>query len=601
MPAAPNWELRLRAPTRTLPTWSPHAPERLVFRSDEGGSYQAYAWDRATGDVRRVTDERVGVLLASVSGDGSEVVWFSDPTGEESGRWLAMPFAGGEVREVLPGAPPGWPDGLALGTELAVGVIADRGGFGVYVSERGDAAKEIFRDVDLVSFSGTDEHTEGFDLAGLSADGSLVCIEAANDGDSLHRRLVALDPRTGAVVGELADPPGFALWAFAWSRVAGDRRLLFGHEIADRLRPAIWSPDTGERVELEVDLPGDVTPIDWWPDAGSVLLRHRFRGRDRLYRFDLARGTMTAIDHPAGEIHGARVRPDGRVWMRASSAERAPELLNDAGEEFLPAAPGGLRTGRPYREWLFRNAAGDLVHGWLAMPPGDGPFPIYLKVHGGPDWLYMDTWFADVQSLVEEGFAVAMVNYRGSIGYGRTWRNHIVGNMGLPEVEDVVSGLDDLLARGVADPERIVIGGWSWGGYITLLALGRYPDRFTAGVAGAPVGDYLGSYDESAPSLQAWDRSLFGGVVTDMPEFVRDRSPITYADRVRAPVLVLIAEHDTRCPPKQAHDYVDAVRAAGGEAELYTYDEGHNSYVVDEEIREWGAVLEFLRRRIRLP
>ena len=143
--------------------------------------------------------------------------------------------------------------------------------------------------------------------------------------------------------------------------------------------------------------------------------------------------------------------------------------------------------------------------------------------------------------------------------------------MGLPEVEDVVSGLDDLLARGVADPERIVIGGWSWGGYITLLALGRYPDRFTAGVAGAPVGDYAGSYDESAPSLQAWDRSLFGGVVTEMPEFVRERSPITYADRVRAPVLVLIAEHDTRCPPKQAHDYVDALREAGGEAELYTW------------------------------
>jgi acetyl esterase/lipase len=601
MPDTPTWELRYRAPTRTLPTWSPRAPERLVFRSDEGGSYQAYAWDRSTGDVRRVTDERVGVLLASVSGDGSEIVWFSDPTGEESGRWLAMPFRGGRAREVLPGAPSGWPDGLALGAELAVGVIADRAGFGVYVSERGEAAKEIFRDVDLVSFSGTDEHSEGSDLVGLSPDGSLVCIEAANDGDSLHRRLVALDPRTGAVVGELADPPGRALLAFAWSKVPGDRRMLLAHELADRLRPAIWSPETGERVDLEVDLPGDVVPIDWWPDAASVLLRHRFRGRDRLYRFDLGRGTLTSIDHPVGEIHGARVRPDGRVWMRVSSADRAPELLADAADEILPAAPGGLRTGRPYREWLFRNGAGDLVHGWLATPSGDGPFPLYLKVHGGPDWLYMDTWFADVQSLVEEGFAVAMVNYRGSIGYGRAWRNHIVGNMGLPEVEDVVSGLDDLLARGVADPERVVIGGWSWGGYITLLALGRYPDRFTAGVAGAPVGDYAGSYDESAPSLQAWDRSLFGGVVTEMPDFVRERSPITYADRVRAPVLVLIAEHDTRCPPKQAHDYVDALRAAGGEAELYTYDEGHNSYVVDEEISEWRAVLEFLRRRIPLP
>ena len=600
MPDTPNWELRFRAPTRTLPTWSVHGPERLVFRSDEGGAYQAYAWDRSAGDVRRMTDEPVGVIHASISGDGSEAVWFSDPTGEEAGRWLAMPFEGGEVREVFPGAPAGWPDGLALGTDLAVGVIADRAGFGVYVSERGGGAKEIFRDVDLVSFSGTDEHTEGFDLVGLSADGSLVCIEAAKDGDSLHRRLLALDPRTGGILGELADPPGFALWAFAWSRVSGDRRMVFAHERRDRLRPGIWSPDSGERVDLELDLPGDVTPLDWWPDAGSILVRHRFRGRDRLYRYDLGRGTLTAIEHPHGEVHGARVRPDGRVWMRVSSAEHAPELIDDDGKRLLPPAPGGLRSGRPYREWLFRNAAGDLVHGWLATPPGDGPFPLYLKVHGGPDWLYMDTWLPEVQSLVEEGFAVAMVNYRGSIGYGRAWRSHIVGNVGFPEVEDVVSGLDDLLARGVVDRERVVIGGWSWGGYITLLAIGRFPDRFAAAVAGAPVADYLGTYDESAPSLQAWDRSLIGGVVHEKAEFVTERSPITYVERVRAPVLVLIAEHDTRCPPKQAHDYVDALRAAGGEAELYTYGEGHTSYVVDEEISEWRAVLEFLRRRIRL-
>ena len=113
-------------------------------------------------------------------------------------------------------------------------------------------------------------------------------------------------------------------------------------------------------------------------------------------------------------------------------------------------------------------------------PPGGTPL---LVVHGGPDWLYPRTWWPDVQSLVDEGFAVAMVNYRGSIGFGRRWRDHILGNIGFPEVEDVVAGLDDLVARGIADPERVVIGGWSWGGYITLLALGTHPDRFAAGVA----------------------------------------------------------------------------------------------------------------------
>ena len=598
-----TWEQRFLAPTRTLPGWSDHAPERAVFTSDEEGSFQGYTWDRSVGVIRRFTDERVGAVYATVSGDGSEAIWFSDPTGDESGRWLALPFeGGGEPRELFAGAPAGWPDGLALGRDLVVGVIADRSGFAVYVSERGGPAKEIHRDVDAVGFSGTDAHLEGFDHVGLSADERLVCLEVAQDGDNIHRALLVLDPRTGAEVGRLADGPGRSIHAFGWSPVPGDERLLFGHERDDdRMRPGIWNVATGERRDLAVDLPGEVVPVDWWPDVRSILVVHLFRGRDRAYRCDLDRGSLTELPHPSGEINGARVRPDGRVWFRVSSGARAPVLVDDTGAEVLANAAGGLREGRPYRDWLFRNPSGDTVHGWLCTPPGDGPFPVYLKVHGGPTWLYLDTWWPDVQAIVAEGFAVAMVNYRGSLGYGRAWRDHIIGNIGFPEVEDVVAGLDDLVARGAADPARAVIGGWSWGGYITLLALGTHPDRFVAGVAGVPVGDYMESYDDSAPSLQAYDRSLAGGIVHDIPEFIAERSPITYVDRVTAPLLVLVGEHDTRCVPGQVYRYVDALRAAGGEVEVYSYDEGHSSYVVEEELREWRTVLGFLRRRVPLP
>jgi dipeptidyl aminopeptidase/acylaminoacyl peptidase len=383
--------------------------------------------------------------------------------------------------------------------------------------------------------------------------------------------------------------------------VPGDQRLLIGHERDDVMRPTIWNPVSGERSDLDVDAPGEAIPIDWWPDAGSFLLARLFHGRDRLHRFDVAPGTLTEILPPSGEVHGAGVRPDGDVWFRVSSGERASRIVDQRAREILPEPSGGVRRGRPYREWLFRNPAGDTVHGWIVTPAGEGPFPTYLKVHGGPNWLYLDTWWPDVQMLVDHGFAVAMVNYRGSIGYGRTFRDHIIGNIGFPEVEDVVAGLDDLIARGVTDPDRAVIGGWSWGGYITLLALGTHPDRFAAGVAGVPVGDYMGSYDDSAPALQAYDRTLVGGVVHDVPEFVRERSPITYVDRVAAPALVLVGENDSRCVPAQVHAYVDALRAAGGDVELYSYDQGHSSYVVDEEVREWRTVLEFLLRRIPLP
>jgi dipeptidyl aminopeptidase/acylaminoacyl peptidase len=193
---------------------------------------------------------------------------------------------------------------------------------------------------------------------------------------------------------------------------------------------------------------------------------------------------------------------------------------------------------------------------------------------------------------------VGMVNYRGSTGYGQRWRDHIIRNIGFPEVEDTVAGLDDLIARGIADRDRAIVGGWSWGGYVTLMAVGLHPDRWRAGVAGVPVGDYMGSYDDSAPSLQAYDRSLIGGVVHDIPEYVEKISPLTYVDRVRCPVMFLIGENDTRCVPDQAFRYVEAFERNGGEANVYTYGTGHSSYVVDEETRQWRAVLDFVLKYI---
>ena len=97
----PVWEQRFRAPTRTFPHWSRHAPDSLVHVSDEEGSYQTYAWDLATGERRRLSDEAVGVEFATVSADGREAIWFSDPTGDESGRWVAMPVGGGAARDQI--------------------------------------------------------------------------------------------------------------------------------------------------------------------------------------------------------------------------------------------------------------------------------------------------------------------------------------------------------------------------------------------------------------------------------------------------------------------------------------------------------------------
>jgi dipeptidyl aminopeptidase/acylaminoacyl peptidase len=193
-----------------------------------------------------------------------------------------------------------------------------------------------------------------------------------------------------------------------------------------------------------------------------------------------------------------------------------------------------------------------------------------------------------------------MVNYRGSTGYGTAFRDALIGNPGFPEVEDVVAGLDHLVADGVADPARAVVAGGSWGGYVTLLALGLHPGRWAAAVAAVPVADYVTAYRDEAPALQAFDRTLFGGAPDEVGDLYRERSPLTYVDRVEAPVLVIAGDNDSRCPIQQVLNYTDALAAGGGEVEVYRFDAGHGSMVIDERVRQMRAELDFVLPRIGL-
>ena len=160
------------------------------------------------------------------------------------------------------------------------------------------------------------------------------------------------------------------------------------------------------------------------------------------------------------------------------------------------------------------------------------------------------------------------------------------------------AGADDLIARGIGDPARVVIAGWSWGGYTTLMEIGKHPDRWVCAVAGVPVGDYEQAYEQESPLLQAYDRSLLGGEPKELPDLMRDRNPIRFADNVTVPVLFLIGENDSRCPFEQAMAYVDKIAARGHPYELYRYSTGHSSFDVDEEVRQQRVVLDFLARNV---
>jgi dipeptidyl aminopeptidase/acylaminoacyl peptidase len=195
----------------------------------------------------------------------------------------------------------------------------------------------------------------------------------------------------------------------------------------------------------------------------------------------------------------------------------------------------------------------------LLLPPGrsreDGPFPLITLVHGGPYGRYIDEFqnsLPPAQLLAVAGYAVFLPNPRGGQGHGHAFAATAAGAVGGAEWTDITDGIDLLIADGTADPDRLGIGGWSHGGFMAAWAVGQ-TDRFKAAVMGAGISDWgmLAANGEHGPANEA---GLSGSVGWESPgPHPHDRvSPISYASRIRTPVLILHGEDDTNVPVGQA-------------------------------------------------
>jgi len=244
------------------------------------------------------------------------------------------------------------------------------------------------------------------------------------------------------------------------------------------------------------------------------------------------------------------------------------------------------------------DGPGGPVHALLARPAGPAPYPAVFLIHGGPMSHDSDAFMPAQAAWIDCGYAVVHVNYRGSTGYGAAWQDAIQGRPGLTELQDIAAVRDQLVADGVLDPARLVLTGASWGGYLTLLGLGTEPEAWAAGVAGVPVADYVAAYEDEMQPLRDTDRSIFGGSPKEIPEVYERCSPITYVDAVRAPVLVLAGANDPRCPIRQIENYLGRLTELGKPHEVYRYDAGHGSLVVEERVRQMAAEIDFVRRHV---
>lgn len=597
----PAWERRFRAPRVGLPDWADDAPERCAVVATTGGVVEVHSWDRATGALTQLTSRKEGTVHAAIEPDGSAVWWFDDGDGDEFGVWRRQPFgaAPGQDVEDATGLEAAYSAGLALGRGglAVVGRADDSYGSQIHVLRRGGTSRLVYA------------HAEDAGVGDLSEDGTLLAVVHSEHGDSRHPAVRVLRVDDGSTVADLWDGDGKGLDVEGFAPVAGDPRLLLGHERRGRSELLVWDVVTGEQRELDLGLPGDVSGADWFPDGRGLLVSVDHEARTRLYRVDLApldRGEPLApepIGRPDGTVGSATVRPDGDVWSTWSSAAQ-PSAVRDLAGNVVLAAPGDPAPPSVTVEDVWVDGAGGRIHALLRRPVADdgtplpGPLPLVVDVHGGPTHHDADAFRAYPSAWVDHGYAVVQVNYRGSTGYGSAWRDALDAEVGHIELEDVVAVRDHLVATGVADGARVVLAGASWGGYLTLLGLGLYPDRWALGLAGVPVADYVAAYEDEMEALKAFDRSLFGGSPDEVPEKYRHSSPLTYVDAVRAPVLILAGENDPRCPIRQIENYVGALAARGVEHQVYRYDAGHGSLVDDERVKQTRVELEFAARHL---
>ncbi|MGW8356132.1 S9 family peptidase [Streptomyces wedmorensis] len=588
----PAWEQRFRAPRVSLPEWAEEAPDRSLFVSNATGTYELYAWDRASGTQRQVTDRPNGTTDGTLSPDGAWIWWFADTDGDEFGVWMRQPFDGGPDEPAVPGLAASYPAGLAIGREgtLVVGRSTDEEGSTVHLVRPGAAAPvEVYR------------HRESAGVGDLSYDGSLIAIEHTEHGDAMHSALRVLRASDGTVLADLDDTKGgteeLGLTVLGFAPVKGDTRLLVGHQRRGRWEPMLWDVAAGTETDLRLDLPGDVS-AEWYPDGSGLLIVHSFEARSELWRYEIATGALVGVETPAGSVSSATARPDGSVEYLWSSAAEPPVVRSTAGGVVLDP-PGAKAPPSVPVEDVWVDGPGGRVHALVQRPAeGEGPFPTIFEVHGGPAWHDSDAFASGPAAWVDHGYAVVRVNYRGSTGYGREWTDALKHRVGLIELEDIAAVRAWAVASGLSDPSRLVLSGGSWGGYLTLLGLGTRPDDWAVGLAAVPVADYVTAYEDEMEALKALDRTLLGGSPEEVPERYAASSPLTYVDAVKAPVHISAGVNDPRCPIRQIDNYVDRLAARGAVHDVYRYDAGHGSLVVEERIKQVGLDLAFAARHL---
>ncbi|MBB4682885.1 serine hydrolase [Amycolatopsis jiangsuensis] len=571
VPAAGGEARRLtRGPGDAAPAWSPDG-RRIAFVRAQDGPGQVWLLPADGGEPEQVTTLPLGAGSPVWRPDGGALA-FSAPVdsaaepGEDDPARATVPVVAGRLEYKADGA------GLLRTVRSHLHVL--------------DVATGEVRQV-----------TSGDWNAGTPAwspDGSLLAFSAALDPRAdltLRSAAYVLDqadrlaePR---LVGSDEGVAGAVTWTADGSAllVVGRADPRPGH--AGLLRVPL---DGGETTDLAASLDRNVMPggpaypgglPQLTGDGRTVLFCVRDRGCTHLYAVDVEGGAPRLVAGGAGTtVAGLSVVGDTAALTLATPTSY--------GEVAIVATVAGgkveVRTRHSladvelfaHEEREFTVSDGTVVQGWLLRDPArTGPLPLLLDIHGGPHNAWNAT--ADAvhlyhQELAGRGWAVLLLNPRGSDGYGEAFFTAGVGGWGTADARDFLEPLDQLVAEGTADAERLAVAGYSYGGFMTCYLTSR-DDRFAAAVAGGVVSDLV-SMAGTSDAGHYLDVAELGGADAA-------NSPLAQVGQVRTPTLVVHGAEDDRCPVGQAEQWFSALREREVPTRLVLYPGASHLFIVD--------------------
>jgi len=581
----------------------------------------------------------------SVSADGTMVAYASDASGQFN-LWT-QPAEGGRARQ------------LTFFTERSVREVAWAPGgerIAFAADTQGDEQYQVFLvPVDggepVMVSTGTGQHHLA-EKAPFTPDGRYLLYSGPGTDDPAVQDMIAWDMDGGMEVRwhGPANVQGYA------TAISPDGRHVLGCMLSSNTEGGSYlAPVAEPGASLDpvtADLPGGYYyPGPWAGDSESFYVLTAGTGQDNvsLARFSVKDRRVQVVDSPPWDTEDVIASADGRtvIWSLNQDGYSILHARRDGTGLPLPAVPGGvisamslsrdgsvlaMRLDTPARpasvvvlrpgtsqpaSYLTQTRSavgssrdpelirypskdGTLIPAWLHRPAGPGPHPVLLSIHGGPEWQERPDYDPLHQCVLDRGIAVLAPNVRGSTGYGRAWQTRIYRDWGGIDLEDLAAAHTWLCAQPWVAVGKIGVYGASYGGFATLSCLTRLPGLWAAGVSVCGPSSIESLARSMPPSWSAMVATMFGH--PDDPaaaQDMRNRSPLTYADQIAAPLLVIQGANDPRVPRAEADQIIDAARANGADARYLVFDdEGHGFTSRNNDIKANQAIMDFLSEHL---